>query len=106
MKQEPLTEPYQRRQLADLPPSGVAYDEVLDGRELRHHWQFLDGTFTATDSRSPEALNRTVQQILDDGMRVLSVGEGSLVIDQRGDFGLATCVAITAKGLELFDEGI
>lgn len=66
MKQEPLTEPYQRRQLADLPPSGVAYDEVLDGRELRHHWQFLDGTFTATDSRSPEALNRTVQQILDE----------------------------------------
>lgn len=66
MNQEHLTRENDGRLLADLPSSAVAYDELLDGRKLRDHWRFLEGTLAATGSRSPEALNRTVQQILDE----------------------------------------
>ncbi len=66
MNQEPLKAPNKNGLVSELPPSGNAYDELLDGREMRDHWRFLDSAFTAKGSRSPQALNQTVQQILDE----------------------------------------
>ena len=47
----------------------------------------------------------TIIQVDDDGVVVLSVGEGSMWLDGRDDFRENACVSITAKGLGLYDEG-